>query len=180
MTLGDLIFYLFWGLVIIGLLIVLFRKMFSSEENSSSEIGITPKNDSTRSNDETKQTLAEVEIEKAQSVEPIKESISETATNCCIHCGNDLGIQWHYDFESIEMANRVGAQCQNCGLFLCRTDLKYGADGEYEPCSKCNGSVVRLEEGSAQSSMVDKARRERRYHGAIKEPLHLGRPILTD
>ena len=36
MKLGNLIFYVFWGLVIIGILIVLFRKMFSSEEKSDS------------------------------------------------------------------------------------------------------------------------------------------------
>jgi hypothetical protein len=109
-----------------------------------------------------------------------KASTSEVATNRCIRCGKDLGFQWHYDFESIVLASCVGAQCQNCGIIICRTDLKYGADGEYEPCSKCSVGVVRLEEGSAYSSMVDKARRERRYRGAIREPAHLGRPIVTE
>ena len=75
MKLGNLIFYVFWGLVIIGILIVLFRKMFSSEEKSDSELGLIAKNDSTISNNEAKPTSTEVEIEKAQNVESAASSI---------------------------------------------------------------------------------------------------------
>ncbi len=77
MKLGNLIFYLFWGLVIIGILIVLFRKMFSPEEKSSSEIGIIPKNDNAKSNDEAKQDLTELGIEKDSNVESTSTNKSE-------------------------------------------------------------------------------------------------------
>jgi predicted RNA-binding Zn-ribbon protein involved in translation (DUF1610 family) len=95
----------------------------------------------------------------------------------CASCGKDIGLRWHYDFESIEMAATVAAQCPDCGRLTCKADLKYGPDGNYPPCPQCGTAVESLRDGPAYSSMVEQASRERRYRGAVKQPSTLGREI---
>jgi len=108
-----------------------------------------------------------------------KANASKVPANCCSRCAKDIGTQWHYEFESISFARTVGAQCPECGLVLCRDDLGYGPDKNYEPCPNCNVHLATLTEGPAYSSMVEQARRERHYRGHIKEPSFLGRIIET-
>lgn len=104
----------------------------------------------------------------------------EASGNHCASCGKNLGTQWHYRFESIMMDTTVGAQCPDCGRTVCDDDLKFGPDGNYPPCPNCGAKIQVMEAGSAYSSMVDQARSERRYRGAIKEPSSLGRPVIRE
>ena len=103
---------------------------------------------------------------------------NQPAENHCASCGKDLGTQWHYRFESMSMATTVGAHCPECGRTVCDDDLKFGPDGNYRPCPNCGVNLQVMSEGPAYSSMVDGARSERRYRGAIKEPSKLGRPVI--
>ena len=64
-----------------------------------------------------------------------------------------------------------------CGLLRCKKDFRFGEDGNFEPCSKCKSPLVEISEGPACSSLVETARGERRYRGAIKEPSYLGRTL---
>ena len=96
----------------------------------------------------------------------------------CSRCGKDLGAQWHYGFESILIALDIGLQCPDCGTMFCPNDNKDGNE-KINDCPKCGGRLVKLMEGPALSSMVDQARDQSRYRGAIKEPSFLGRPIET-
>ena len=110
----------------------------------------------------------------------VQEANAKAATNKavdgrCGTCGKDVGVDWHYDFESIVFAKTVGTECPECGLFLCDEHLEFGADGNYKPCPKCNARMFTLNLGPAYSSMVDQAHRERRYRGPIKEPSVLSR-----
>lgn len=104
---------------------------------------------------------------------------SQAGANLCACCGKDIGTQWHYRFESIVMASSVGGQCPECGRIVCKEDLKFGPDKNYEPCPKCGIALQVLSDGPSYSSMIESARRERRYRGAIKEPSVLGRPVKT-
>lgn len=111
-----------------------------------------------------------------------KASVSQVSATICAGCGKDIGSEWHYPFESLAFTSAVGAQCPQCGLILCRDDLSGGkidllGEEWNKPCPKCNIDFVRLSSGPAYSSMVDAARGERRYRGAIKEPSVLGRSV---
>ena len=70
---------------------------------------------------------------------------------------------WHYDFESIVMAQGVGSQCSSCGILRC---------GEHEEsrCTKCGGDTVRLSKGPAESSMVDDAIQRGKYNQVVRPP----------
>ena len=94
----------------------------------------------------------------------------------CHECGKDIGVAWHYDFESIALASTVAAQCPECGIITCASDLLYGPDGNYPPCSRCHVPTATLSAGPAYSSMVDQAQQQRRYRGTLKDPSVLGRP----
>lgn len=98
-------------------------------------------------------------------------------TRICIVCKREIGSNWHYDFESIVFSSTVAAQCPSCGTTTCSTDLVFAADGNYPPCPRCNVRLVTLSEGPSYSSMVEQARRERRYRGALKEPAALQRVV---
>ncbi len=105
---------------------------------------------------------------------------SQAAENHCACCGKDLGTRWHYGFESIRMAATIGAQCPVCGQTVCKDDLKFGPDGNYSPCPNCGAKIQVMVDGPAYSSMVEQARSQQRYRGAIKEPSRLGRPVKQE
>jgi hypothetical protein len=95
-------------------------------------------------------------------------------------CGKNLGTKWHYRFESWQLGSTVGAQCPNCGRIVCKNCLNFGSDGNYPPCPNCGIPLQVMSEGPAYSSMVEGARYERRYRGAIKDPSELGRPVIRE
>jgi WD40 repeat protein/serine/threonine protein kinase len=100
-----------------------------------------------------------------------KAAASPSTGNRCSKCGKDIGIEWNYPFERILYTKAIGLQCPDCGIMLCVTDAKDQAN-----CASCGTPLIQLAEGPADSSMVEKARREFRYRGAVKEPSVLGRP----
>jgi hypothetical protein len=95
----------------------------------------------------------------------------------CQQCGRDIGREWHYGFESIDLAPAVGAQCPRCGAITCAADLAYGPDGNYPACPRCGVAPETLSGGAAYSSMVEQAEAARRYRGALTPPAVLGRPV---
>lgn len=105
---------------------------------------------------------------------------SGTPENHCVVCGKNLGTQWHYYFESLSLGSAVGAQCPECNRTVCKEHIEFGPDAKYSPCPDCAAKIMELQEGPAYSSMVEQARSERRYRGAIKEPATLGRPVIRE
>jgi len=103
--------------------------------------------------------------------------LGESVEIHCACCGKDIGTQWHYLFESIDLAATVAAQCPKCGRTVCAQDLKYGPDGNYPPCPNCGVKIQMMSDGPASTSMVQQARSQGRYHGALQEPSVLGRPV---
>ncbi len=97
----------------------------------------------------------------------------------CAQCDKDIGIHWHYDFESISYGRTVASQCPDCGRILCSNDVTFGPDRNYAPCPHCGVSPVSLFEGPAASSCVEQGQSQRRYVGAIRPPSALGRDIKT-
>lgn len=100
--------------------------------------------------------------------------------NNCVVCGKNFGLQWHYYFESLSLGKTIGAKCPECNRTVCMDHIEYGPDGKYppNPCPDCGGKILELQEGPATSSMVEKARSERRYRGAIKEPAKTDRSVV--
>lgn len=115
-------------------------------------------------------------VQRHNSEADAKAAASGAAGNRCNRCGKDLGIEWHYSFESILIARDIGLQCSDCGSVLCSQDSKEGDKG-ISHCPKCSTRLVQMMEGPALASMVEQARRELRYRGAIKEPSILGRLV---
>jgi len=141
---------------------------FAIETNPDYYISvIQPRSDLARS---CWQKAVEQYVQKADA-----KASTKPAAAFCSDCRKEVGADWHYDFESIVFAKTVAAQCPKCGQFLCDDHLEFGPDGNYKPCSQCNVRLFTLSAGAAYSSMVEQARRERRYRGPIKEPSFLSR-----
>jgi hypothetical protein len=100
-----------------------------------------------------------------------------SSENQCQYCEKEMGKNWHYGFESISYAKLVGLKCPDCGLILCKEHSK--KDGkELTVCPNCRTEFESMREGPASSSIVEKLRKERRYHGVIKDPSIQGRPVV--
>jgi hypothetical protein len=80
----------------------------------------------------------------------------------CATCSTTI-VDWHYDFESIVLAQSVGSQCSSCGMVRC-------TDHKESRCSNCGGDVVRLSKGPAESSTVDDARKRGKYNQVVRSP----------
>lgn len=135
---------------------------------------------SARANGCWKRAVDQYVNRKDAETKAIQAKPSQAAENHCACCGKDLGTRWHYDFESIVLATTIGTQCPDCGRTVCNDDLKFGQDGNYPPCPNCGAKIQVMAEGPAYSSMVEQARRERRYRGAIHEPSTLGRMVVDE
>jgi hypothetical protein len=96
---------------------------------------------------------------------------SDAALTRCSTCSKDIS-GWHYSFESIALAPRLGSQCPGCGTVRCK-------EHDVERCS-CGKKTIDLMEGSAQSSMVGDAKQQGKYGQHIKPPTALNRVVVQD
>jgi ankyrin repeat protein len=92
------------------------------------------------------------------------------AAPCCASCSRQV-VGWHYEFESVELARRLGEQCPDCGVVLCR-------EHSSDRCESCGGETVALLQGAASSSMVDAAKRRGKYGRFIVAPSESSRIVV--
>jgi hypothetical protein len=116
----------------------------------------------------------------AAAIDPKGTTLPAWMRPSCERCRKAIGLDWHYDFESIALERTVAAQCPQCGRYTCREDLVYGLDGNYPPCQECGVALESLNEGSASQSMVRQALSAGRYRGVMRSPSAQGRPVSDD
>ncbi|MBX3083121.1 MAG: hypothetical protein KF716_15930 [Anaerolineae bacterium] len=76
---------------------------------------------------------------------------------------------FHYSFEHIVISAGVGWQCSGCGTAYCNDHLDEQAK-DSEKCPNCGGTLIRLEQGPAASSMIESARQRGFYNEYIRPP----------
>ena len=92
----------------------------------------------------------------------------------CVTCST-VFQDWRYGFESIVYGDQLGWQCSNCGQAFCMEHAPSTFRNPGDTCS-CGGWVTTLEEGPADASLLDGARRDGKY-GRHLHPPGLQRPV---
>ncbi len=101
---------------------------------------------------------------------PAEPATASTNTLRCRACSTEIN-DWHYDFESIVIAPRLGSQCSGCGRVLCK-------EHSVGQCNDCGSETVMLMEGPANSSMVTNAKHLSKYNRFIRDPNESNRAVI--